>query len=59
MDFTLHTYDLQDIVIALICNDSAVLRDNPERVSRLKDLFAELNNMCNESNDWTITLHAE
>ena len=54
MEFDLHTYDLQDIVIALICNDSSVLKDHPDRIERLKTLFAEANWMCNRDNDFTV-----
>lgn len=54
MEFTLHTYDLQDIVIALICNDSAVLEANPDQKQKLIDLFGTINSMCNEGNDWTL-----
>lgn len=54
MEFELHTYDLQDIVIALICNDSSVCRDHPDRIKRLRDLFAGANNLCTNDNDYTV-----
>ena len=58
MDFELDTYDLQDIVLALICNDSKVLKDNDIRVKRLINIFAELNRLTKESNDWTLQFTA-
>ena len=54
MEFELHTYDLQDIVIALICNDSAVLAANPDQKQKLIDLFSGLNQRTNEANNWTL-----
>lgn len=59
MTFELHTYDCQDIVIALICNDSAVLKDKPERVQRLIDLFADINTMCKPGNDFTVKVEVK
>ena len=58
MNFELDTYDLQDIVIALICNDSGVLKEKETRVKELIHLFAELNRMTEERNDWTLCFTA-
>jgi len=56
--FKLHTYDIQDIVIALI--DSRILcckhsDDMANRMEKLQHLFADLNTLVNESNNWTLT----
>ena len=55
--FTLHTYDLQDIVIACIyrsTEDKDPVRR--ERYEKLTDLFADLNGMVREDNDWTVDI---
>ena len=59
MDFELHTYDLQDIVLALICNDSSVLKDKKDRVDELIDLFSKINQHCSNDNGFTVKFHAE
>ena len=59
MTFELHTYDCQDIVLALICNDSSVLKDKPEGVQRLIDLFSEINKMCKPDNGFTVKVEVK
>lgn len=54
MKIEMNTYELQDIVLALICNDSAVLKTRKKEVKRLIDVFSELNFMCNDLNDFTL-----
>lgn len=54
MKIEMNTYELQDIVLALICNDSAVLKTRKKEVNRLIDVFSELNFMCNDLNDFTL-----
>lgn len=56
MKIEFNTYELQDIVLALICHDSNVLKQRPEDVNRLIDVFADLNRLCNADNDYTISL---
>lgn len=55
-EIKLTTHDLQLTVIALICHDSAVLRDHGADVERLIETYAELNKLCEPSNDYTLTL---
>lgn len=55
-EIKLTTTDLQLTVIALICHDSHVLKDKEPEVERLIDTFAELNRLCEPSNDYTLTL---
>lgn len=54
MEFDLNTYDLQDIVLALLMNNSDVLQEKETRVKELADLFAKINCLTSESNDWTL-----
>ena len=54
MTFTLNTHDVQSIVLALVCNDSIVLHNNQETVDNLVSLFASVNRMCNEQNNYTV-----
>lgn len=54
MEFDLHTYDIQDIVIALIMCDWEPTPEIKERLEKAKDLFSKLNTLCNESNDYTL-----
>ena len=55
MEFKLHTYDIQDLMIALIAYraDNIITDDDKKR---LNVLLARLNNLCREENDYTITL---
>lgn len=57
MKFNLHTYDIQRIVIALICyhpmdNDPLTEDD----CHRLSELFCDINNLCTEENGYTVSL---
>lgn len=54
MEFDLHTYDIQDIILGLIMNDSSVLDKEDERVEKLINLFTKLNIMTNENNHYTL-----
>ena len=54
MEFDLHTYDIQDIILGLIMNNSRYLAQDAERVEKLINLFTKLNIMTNESNDYTL-----
>ena len=54
MEFDLHTYDIQDIILGLIMNDSSVLAEKDEAVAKLIDLFTKLNTMTNENNHYTL-----
>lgn len=55
-EIKLTSYDLQLTVIALIRNDSAVLRDHLDDVKRLLETYADLNKLCEANNDYTLTL---
>lgn len=55
-EIKLSTNDLQYTVLALICNDSCVLRDNPNEEEKLINLYSELNKLCMRENNYTITL---
>lgn len=72
--FTLHTYDLQDIVIALINlkvenNSKARKTDNEdekarrlaiaERAEKLINLFSDINRMTRSDHDWTLDITAK
>lgn len=55
--FTLHTYDIQDLIIAMIMRDKDHEPDGmTERIKRLEDLFADVNNLCCLANDYTVTV---
>lgn len=60
MKFSLHTFDIQDIVIALIF--ASVREENPDmkaRMEKLTDVFADMNRRCNPENDYTLTVTVE
>ena len=59
MEINLHTYELQDIVIALICSHGTILDEKPETKRKLIDMFAGLNNLCTVNNDYTISLEVK
>ena len=54
MGFDLRTYDIQDIILGLIMNNSRYLAQDAERVEKLINLFTKLNIMTNETNDYTL-----
>ena len=59
MTISLHTYDLQNIVLVLIHHKIREKDDTvttPQDCERLIDIFSSLNMLCNEDNDYTITL---
>lgn len=60
MEFTLHTYDIQDLIIALIIRDRDYLDEQAhDRGEKLGALLIDLNNLCNPANDFTIKLKVE
>lgn len=54
MEFDLHTYDIQDILIALIMCDWKPYPDVEERLEKAKGIFTDLNRLCNIDNDFTL-----
>lgn len=56
MEFDLHTFDIQNLIIALV-----YARDNikEEDKTRLDDKLCELNRMCNEGNNYTLKVKIE
>lgn len=59
MNFTLNTHELQMIVLALICNDSIVCKDDQESVNRLIDIFASANRMTMHDRNYTLNFSVE
>lgn len=60
MEFKLHTYDIQRLMIAIIeveCANSGVISKND--VERILNKLCEINNMCNEGNDHTVNVKIE
>lgn len=55
MKFNLHTDDIQYLLIALCCakTDTILTEEVKERLS---DKLCELNRMCNEENDYTLSV---
>jgi len=54
MEFNLHTYDIQYLIIALV-----IARHDPmiaKEYDRLSDLLDNLNGMCSEENDNTLAV---
>ena len=59
MEFKLHTYDIQFLDIALIYyRETAGILTN-EDIKRLRNKLMELNNLCNEGNDYTLHIIVE
>lgn len=60
MEFKLHTYDIQRMMIAMIevecASDEIISKNDTERI--LKKL-CEINNMCNEGNDHAVNVKIE
>lgn len=57
MEFKLHTYDIQRLMIAIIgveCANSGVISKND--VERILNKLSEINNMCNESNNHAVNV---
>ena len=52
MEFDLHTYDIQDILIALIECDWKPYKDVEERLKKAKSIFTD--RLCNIDNDFTL-----
>lgn len=60
MTFNLHTYDIQDLIIALIMRDKENDPDGmAERLARMDALLTDMNNMCSPANDYTLTVTVE
>lgn len=59
MNFTLNTYELQMIILALICNDCIVCKDDQETVNRLIDIFASANRMTTHDRNYTLNFIVE
>lgn len=60
MEFKLHTYDIQRMMIAIIeveCANSGVISKND--VERILKKLSEINNMCNEGNDHAVNVKIE
>lgn len=60
MEFKLHTYDIQRLMIAIIeveCANSGVISKND--VERILNKLSEINNMCNESNNHAVNVKIE
>lgn len=57
MEFKLHTYDIQNLMIALITYKANEIITSEDK-KRLNGLLTGLNNLCKEENDYTITLTA-
>jgi NAD(P)H-hydrate epimerase len=70
-EITLHTYDLQRIVIALIDEEveksmkakraetqeaKDSFQEDADRAAKLKDVFADLNRLVREDHDWTLNI---
>lgn len=62
-EFKLHTYEIQRCVIALIdshcSHDGYFSKDYPETYQKLTAMLCEMNKLCWEGNDFTITVKAE
>ena len=60
--FTIETSAIQTAVLAFIdshCTKDGYLNRNPEHYNELMDMFCEMNKLCWEGNDYTITVSAE
>lgn len=60
MEFKLHTYDIQRMIIAMIdvgCGNDETISEND--VERILNKLCEINNMCNEGNDHTVNVKIE
>ena len=60
MEFKLHTYDIQRMMIAMIeveYANSGVISKND--VERILNKLSEINNMCNESNNHAVNVKIE
>lgn len=55
MTIKLHTYDIQKLVLCTILAepDSVVTREDQER---LADILGDINALCKEDNDYTVTI---
>ena len=55
MEFSINTYDIQHIVIALIMykTDDVITKED---IRRLTDKLSEINNLCTEQNNYTLNI---
>lgn len=60
MEFKLHTYDIQRMMIAMIeveyVNSEVISKNDVERIL---NKLSEINNMCNESNNHAVNVKIE
>jgi len=57
MEFKLHTYDIQYLIIALLDYKADDIITDVDK-KRLDELLSKLNNLCKKENNYTITLTA-
>lgn len=59
MEFKLHTYDIQKLMIAIIevdCKNTVISKSD---VYRILNKLSKINNMCNEGNDHAVNVKIE
>lgn len=56
MKFDLHTYDIQRLVIALICSHD---HTEEEDKNRIMEKLEEMNLLCTEENNYTLKITVE
>ena len=54
MEIKLHTFDIQRMMIALIMSDD---HTPEEEKARIQNKLCELNKLCCEANDYTLTIN--
>lgn len=57
MEFKLHTFDIQYLIIALLDYKADNIITYVDK-KRLDELLSKLNNLCKKENNYTITLTA-
>ena len=60
MEFKLHTYDIQRMIIAMIevdCTNEEIISKND--TERILEKLCKINNMCSESNDHAVNVKIE
>jgi len=57
MEFKLHTFDIQYLIIALLDYKADDIITDVDK-KRLDELLSKLNNLCKKENNYTITLTA-
>ena len=56
MEFKLHTFDIQNLIIALICSRDSVSEDDKQRIM---EKLEEMNRLCSKANDYTLNITVE